>query len=74
MPKWLEGIERGMRAGGVDNPWALMNSMGIKRGSKTVVNKDEARRRMASYGRKVGRRRRGPSAQEAGDKLAQSRK
>jgi hypothetical protein len=75
MPKWMEEIEGGMRAGGVDNPWALMNSMGIKKGSKTVVGKKEAKRRMASYGRRVGRERRGKvSAQQAGDKMAHSRR
>ena len=72
MPKWLEKIEGGMRRGGVDNPYALMNSMGIKRGSETVVSKEGAQRRMSSYAR--GSRRRRISAQDAGDKLAQGRK
>jgi hypothetical protein len=68
----MERIEKGMRRGGVDNPWALMNSMGIKKGSKTVVGKEEAGEKMSSYGRRHGRKR-NVSAHEAGDAMARSR-
>jgi hypothetical protein len=74
VPKWLKDIERGMERGGVDEPFALMNSMGIKRGSKTVVNEKGARKKMRAYGRRVGRRRRDVSASEAGDAMARSKR
>jgi hypothetical protein len=73
MPKWMERIEKGMREGGVDEPYALMNSMGIKEGSKTVVGKEEAHRRMSSYGRRQTRKRK-LSAGEAGDAMADSKR
>lgn len=74
MPKWLKRIEGGMERGGVDNPYALMNAMGIKRGSKTVVGAEEAQQKMSDYGRRVGRmRRRGRTAKDAGDALAAGR-
>ena len=73
MPRWMERIERGMREGGVDEPYALMNSMGIKRGSKTVVGEEEAGRRMSSYGRRQARKRK-LGAGEAGDAMADSKR
>ena len=73
MPAWLERIEAGMRRGGVREPFALMNSIGIKHGSKTVVGKKEAEEKMRSHGRKKGkgRKRREVNAHEAGDAMAQ---
>jgi hypothetical protein len=50
-----------------------MNSMGIKKGSKTVVGKEEAHRRMSSYGRRQTRKRK-LSAGEAGDAMADSKR
>lgn len=64
MPK---EIVEGMKRGGVDNPYALMNAAGIKRGDSTAT----AKARLSSY--QKGRKR-GVSAQAAGDKLADSRR
>jgi len=69
----MERIERGMREGGVDEPYALMNSMGIKRGSKTVVGEGEAGRRMRMHGRRQARKRK-LGAAEAGDAMADSKR
>ena len=69
----MERIERGMKRGGVREPYALMNSMGIKHGSKTVVNEDEAQAKMSAYGRRRAKRRKRLKADKAGDAMAESR-
>lgn len=75
MPAWLKKIEDGMDRGGVTNKYALLNSMGIKRGSKTVVDEAEAQQKMRSYGRHHGgKRKREVSATEAGDAMARHHK
>jgi len=72
MPAWMKRMERSMRKGGVDEPYALMNDMGIKRGSKTVVSSEaEAKQRASSYGK---RQHRGRTGRDAGDAIAASMK
>lgn len=73
MPAWMKDIEKGMRSGGVREPFALMNVMGLKHGSKTVVGEEEAERRMSSYGRRSARKRK-LGAKEAGDAMANSKR
>ncbi len=63
MPK---EIVEGMKRGGVDNPYALMNAAGIKHGDSTAT----AKTRLSSYQR--GRKKKRVSAEAAGDKFAES--
>ncbi len=55
-----EEMVKSMRAGGVDNPYALMNAAGIKHGDSMK----KAKRKMSGYQKKR------LSAQDAGDEIA----
>lgn len=63
MPELLKKKLQAQR--GVRNPYAVMNAMGAMRGSRTT---DKGRR----IEKKLRRRNRGRTAQEAGDALAES--